>query len=215
MTNSESRQSNARGPYAKSEQRRQVILDAATRLFAERGYTASSVRDVAAAAGISEAGLRHHFGTKVALLQEVLARREADDLGETREALSGADTLRRILEITERNSHQRHVVELYVALSAEATAEDHPAHEYFVNRYAWVEDLLTTAGERLLHEGALRPGIDPRTFARTLTGVLDGLQVQWLLRPEVDMVAAARAFIDSQLLMPLAELATPPPQPLD
>ncbi|MFB9234130.1 TetR family transcriptional regulator [Plantactinospora siamensis] len=43
------------------------IRDAALRLFAERGIEATSVRDIAAAAGVSPGLIRHHFGSKAAL----------------------------------------------------------------------------------------------------------------------------------------------------
>jgi AcrR family transcriptional regulator len=43
------------------------IRDAAIRLFAERGMDGTTVRDIAAAAGVSPGLLRHHFGSKEAL----------------------------------------------------------------------------------------------------------------------------------------------------
>src|SRR5215813_4115516 len=43
------------------------IRDAALTLFAERGIEASTIRDIAAAAGVSSGLVRHHFGSKEAL----------------------------------------------------------------------------------------------------------------------------------------------------
>ena len=43
------------------------LRDAALRLFAERGIEATSVRDIADAAGVSGGLVRHHFGSKEAL----------------------------------------------------------------------------------------------------------------------------------------------------
>jgi AcrR family transcriptional regulator len=40
------------------------IRDAALRLFAERGIEAATIRDIAAAAGVSSGLIRHHFGSK-------------------------------------------------------------------------------------------------------------------------------------------------------
>jgi len=192
--------------YAKSDKRRHDILDAAMRLYAERGYTATSSRDVAEAAGISEAGLRHHFPTKVDLLQGVLALREDNDVAATDDYRTAVGTMRRLLEIIEKNSHQRHVVELYVALSAEATDPKHPAHDYFVDRYTWVEDMLSSAGTELQAAGLLHPSLTPRSFAIGVISFTDGLQLQWLLRPSVDMVGEASSFIDRQLTRPLDEI---------
>jgi AcrR family transcriptional regulator len=54
---------------------RDVILDAAERRFAERGFAAISVRELAAEAGLkNQASLYHHFRNKRALYEAVLAR---------------------------------------------------------------------------------------------------------------------------------------------
>ena len=55
------------------------ILDRAAALFARRGFAKTSVQDVADAVGLSKAGLLHHFPSKDALYEAVLA--QADSLG--------------------------------------------------------------------------------------------------------------------------------------
>jgi AcrR family transcriptional regulator len=50
------------------------ILDQAAALFARRGFTKTSVQDVADAVGLSKAGLLHHFPTKDALHEAVLGQ---------------------------------------------------------------------------------------------------------------------------------------------
>lgn len=52
---------------------RRLLLDAAAELFAERGYEAATVRDIAALAGVNQALLFRYFGSKQALLTEVMA----------------------------------------------------------------------------------------------------------------------------------------------
>jgi AcrR family transcriptional regulator len=56
------------------------ILDRAAALFAQRGFGKTSVADVAAAVGLSKAGLLHHFPSKESLQDAV--RAQADALGE-------------------------------------------------------------------------------------------------------------------------------------
>ncbi|ATO17644.1 TetR family transcriptional regulator [Micromonospora sp. WMMA2032] len=51
-----------------------LVLAAATALFAERGFDAVSVRDVAAAAGVDVATVAHHTGTKAQLYDACFAR---------------------------------------------------------------------------------------------------------------------------------------------
>lgn len=57
---------------AQAAHRRQQLLEAAFALFAERGYRATSVRDITRAAGVTEAVLYHYFGNKADLLAAVL-----------------------------------------------------------------------------------------------------------------------------------------------
>lgn len=52
---------------------RQRVLDMATAMFAERGYVATSMRDIAAALGIKGASLYSHFPDKEAILYAVTA----------------------------------------------------------------------------------------------------------------------------------------------
>src|SRR5450759_1317863 len=46
----------------------QKILDAATRLLAERGYEAVTLENVAAEAGVDKASIRYNFGNKAGLI---------------------------------------------------------------------------------------------------------------------------------------------------
>jgi TetR/AcrR family transcriptional regulator len=59
---------------ARAHDTRRGILDAAERLFAERGYSAASMREIARAAKTSQALLHHHFGTKAKLYEAVKHR---------------------------------------------------------------------------------------------------------------------------------------------
>jgi AcrR family transcriptional regulator len=54
---------------------RRRILDAAERLFAREGFEATSLRQITAAAHVNLAAVNYHFGSKDALIREVLARR--------------------------------------------------------------------------------------------------------------------------------------------
>ncbi len=53
-------------------QRRQQLLDAASRLFAERGFRSVSMEDLAAEAGVSGPAVYRHFASKEALLADLL-----------------------------------------------------------------------------------------------------------------------------------------------
>jgi len=56
----------------KSERTRQTILNAAAKLFKERGYTATTLRDVAKEAGLKAGSIYYHFASKDEIMDEVL-----------------------------------------------------------------------------------------------------------------------------------------------
>ena len=51
---------------------KQKILDTAAELFAEEGYAATSLRRIIAKAGVNLAAVHYHFGTKQALLDQII-----------------------------------------------------------------------------------------------------------------------------------------------
>lgn len=53
---------------SRSRTAREEIVQAALRLFAAEGYSATSMQDICRAAGVSKGGLYHHFGSKAAVL---------------------------------------------------------------------------------------------------------------------------------------------------
>jgi AcrR family transcriptional regulator len=60
------------------EARRERVIEEATKLFAERGYEATNVNEVAANAGVSVGALYKYFPDKPALLEGVLSHVEAE-----------------------------------------------------------------------------------------------------------------------------------------
>jgi AcrR family transcriptional regulator len=187
--------------YAKGRATRQDILEQATALFGEAGYRGTSLREIAARCGLSHPGLLHHFPAKESLLLAVLQHRDDVD----RESIAadrptGTDLLRRLIDLAALNATRRGIVELFTVLSAEATAADHPAHGWFVERYRRIVAELQEAYAAAAAAGELRPGIDPAAAARQLVALMDGLQIQWLLGdPDVDMAAAVAEHLSTQL----------------
>ncbi|MCS7477964.1 TetR/AcrR family transcriptional regulator [Umezawaea endophytica] len=83
--------------------RKQLIVDAAGRVFSERGYHAASMEEIAAGVGISAAALYRHFPNKYALFAEcanVMADRLVAALGEVPPDAALADVLTVITRVT-------------------------------------------------------------------------------------------------------------------
>jgi AcrR family transcriptional regulator len=191
--------SGPRGQYAKTPQRRQEILGAAIEVFAASGYRGGSLREISDRVGMSLAGLLHHFSSKGELLASVLALRDeiaVRDFGQMEG--SGEERVRNYLRLIIVNESARGLAELYCILSAEATAPDHPAHDYFIQRYEFVSGLMNGAFADLAAQGKLRPGVDPEQATLDLIALTDGIQLQWLLRPDVEhMGDSVRRYLES------------------
>jgi AcrR family transcriptional regulator len=194
------------GPgYAKGRAKRREIVEQARALFGEAGYRGASLRDLAARARLSHPGLLHYFPTKEALLQAVLEHRDHEDAAwMAAGGIDGVGHLRRFVDLVALNATRRGIVELFTVLSAEATSSEHPAHAYFVERYAATVADVRRAYTRAAEVGALREGVDPDVAAPQLVALMDGLQLQWLLDDgTTDMAAVVRAHVQAQLSDPL------------
>jgi AcrR family transcriptional regulator len=195
-----------RGAYAKTAARRREILEAGMDVFATNGFRSGSIREIAELVGISQAGLLHHFSNKNELLAGVLELRDdrASEYVDTT-APAGIETIRGFVRLIDYNAREKPgLVELHCVLSAEATSPEHPAHDYFVRRYVWVESFLTDAFAAMREAGQLAAGIDPASAARGMIAMSDGLQVQWLLhRDAVDMAQEMRSYLRPLLAVEL------------
>lgn len=90
---------------------RKLILDAAVDLLSQRGAKGTSMRALAAAVGLRESALYHHFSSKEELLREALATPEPPPAGhdpgaEPRPAEGGGDLTRPLEEIFLQLAHQ-------------------------------------------------------------------------------------------------------------
>lgn len=179
-----------KGSYAKGLAKREEILATALDVFAERGYRRASLREIAEAVGLSQAGLLHHFSSKEELFAEVLRKRDEADMG----SLADVDALQALTDTMRHNAEVPGLVHLYATISAEAADEGHPGHAYFVERYRFFIDQLAQYIAAEQRAGRLDPTLDARAVARLVIAVADGMQVQWMLDDTADMAASVEYF---------------------
>jgi AcrR family transcriptional regulator len=75
------------GLTARAEQTRSAIIEAALRLFRERGYDAATMRAIASAAGVSTGNAYYYFSSKEDLIQEFYLRSHAEHAAACRDVL--------------------------------------------------------------------------------------------------------------------------------
>jgi AcrR family transcriptional regulator len=175
-----------RGPYAKSKIRRADIIERATEAFSTNGFHGSSQREIAAAVGLTQPGLVHHFGTKEELLEAVL---EHKDEVQT-EAFDNEHVLDGLRDLVEQNLAQPGLIRLHTTLSAESINPTHPGHAYFGARYHKARGLFSGLLRRAQQDGQIAGDADPEALAVLIVAVMDGLQLQWLHDEDVDVRSA-------------------------
>ncbi len=188
----------ARGAYASGLARREAILRAASEAFAAHGYRGASLAMIADRVGMSAPGLLHHFPTKEHLLIDLLALRHERDAAQVRELASvrGGRVLDALLALGASNAESPGLIRLFTMLAAESVDDDHPGHDWFVERYRESRRFIA---ERLIEEqqaGLIRDDVDPAMIAAQILAMFDGLQLQWLLDPDdLDMVTALADYL--------------------
>jgi len=189
-----------RGPYAKSEERRRTILDAAHEVFAAHGYRGGSLQGVADRVGLSQTSLLHYFPSKRDLLMAVLERRD-EITGDAFTDEMEEGLVDSVLRTALFNENIPGVVELYTILCAESVTDSHPGRVYFTERFERLRKSYSRRFAELAAEGRLRPGVDPDEAAMSLVALWDGLQTQWLLAPDqVDVVKGLRGYFNLVVL---------------
>ncbi|RUR01896.1 TetR/AcrR family transcriptional regulator [Labedella endophytica] len=173
-----------RGSYAKGVARREEILTAALDVFSREGYRGTSLREVAKQVGVSLPGLMHYFESKEHLLTAILQKRDEVD-GETYP--TEGDFLDGLVAIMRHNRDVPGLVQLFITLAAAAEDPSHPAHPFFVDRYALVLPALADSIRERQAAGTARADLDPEHISRVIVALADGIQIQWALDRSVDM----------------------------
>lgn len=176
------------------------ILDAACVAFADNGYAGTTLDEIARVAGMTVDAVTAVYPDTAALLLAVLTRRDDSDGGQVQllHQPSGIELLHGLKVLVRASRDAVAAARLHTRMTGAATAVDHPAHRWAVERYQWTRSLFTAALRRDQDAGLLRDDVDPRAVAIRLIAVMDGLQLQWLLDPtEVDVAEHVDAYIET------------------
>jgi len=185
-------------PYAtllaKGEDRKQRILAVAQRLLARNGGRGTTLGQIAQEAGVTPAGLLHHFESKEQLLHAVLDTRDADD---DANADREGDILEQLERVTERFRRSPGLIGIFTVLLSENLDPEAPLHVRFLNRYRAAVDTVAEGIRRGQRDGRYRTDLDPAVKAREIVAFLYGMETSWLLDPSIPLTEVFREYTGS------------------
>ncbi|GAB3397762.1 hypothetical protein GCM10027568_33840 [Humibacter soli] len=196
-------------------QTRQQILEASSTLFARRGYAGASLREIAREVGVTPGALNRHFNDKEQLLIAVLdqwqesTRVAVDDAG----VGDGLGFFLGLVPLMRYHVGHPGLIELFLTICAEASTSEHPAHDWARQRY----ELIVAQASEHLRLAAERGEADPmprrrrEAEARRLFALMDGLELQWIVRPDLDLVGLFSAALTVVLRSWGVDIAIQPP----
>lgn len=199
----------ARRTRLTAEKRRESILDAATEVFAEAGYRAGKVSEVAARVRVTEPVIFQNFGSKAALYTAVLDRVAGQVRAELR-ALAGQhgsapDLLAHVLsphlgvQPQGGGSHRGALFADAATLAADPALGE-PARQVACILAGHLEDVLRQGQA----DGTIRADADPRGAAWLLLSVLASRPFRTAAMPDPDRCESSVAALALQALMPAA-----------
>lgn len=173
------------GRIARGDNRRAAILEAASREFGRRGYETARIADIARAAGVTDAGLLHHFSTKKDLFLAVVELRESVYAPFSDMALVSARVVFDAFIATATKAEQEpDLARFRMMLTGAAALEGHPvagrAGENLRRALGALEPVLRAA----IDSGELRDEVDPRQVVLELFALNDGIRSLWASWPE-------------------------------
>jgi AcrR family transcriptional regulator len=176
-----------------TDAKRQLILDAAVRVFARQGFDASRVGDVAKEAGVAYGLVYHYFGSKDAVLEAVFR----EQWGRLLAAVS-------LAEETQETAPEQ--LALVVKIVLRAWRDDPDLVRLLVReitRSPHIQDELDEIGQafatlqriiaRGQAEGTFRADLDPQIAAWMLYGGLEEVLTGWVLGQLPDTAEAVAA----------------------
>jgi AcrR family transcriptional regulator len=153
------------------ELRREEILDAAIRVIARKGFTAVTVRDVAAEAGVVHGLLRHYFAGRDELMAAAFERAVCDEMDAPLEI---DDPVRDLVEWVSSTDREHFLV----WIDAWSEAPRNPALRASLDRHH--RDCEVRLGAIIEAGNAIGAfaAPDPAAAAKTITALGDGIAVQ-------------------------------------
>ena len=184
---------------APSGDKRDLILRAATKVFAQHGYFQSQVADVARVAGVAAGTVYLYFKGKDDLLVSIFERSMKDVLAEVRAAIDQVEDpaarLRQIARLhLERLGRDKDLAVVFQVELRQSVKFMERFSETFLQDYFKLIRQAIADGQQL---GEFRKDISATTATKIFFGALDEMATNWVLsRRKYDLRTEADAVVD-------------------
>ena len=163
--------------------KREAILRAAIKVFAQKGYFNSKVADIAGEAGIADGTVYLYFKSKDEILHSIFDRAMEEFISEGKreiaEILEPEKRLRRIAELhLERLGADR---DLAVVFQVELRGSTKFMEEFSAAGFADYLDIICQTISEGQKTGVFRKDLKPVVCAKILYGALDEMVTNWIL----------------------------------
>jgi AcrR family transcriptional regulator len=124
----------------------------------------------------------HYFSSKEELMLAVVeeAERRATEFSSAHRPRGLASVPMSMFDLARENTDNSGAILTFAVLEAEATAFDHPLHDYFRERGERRRTGLATWFRLADEAGLVKPGVDPDLAAGSFLALWQGIEIQWL-----------------------------------
>ncbi len=167
----------------KINDKRSLILDAALRTFAKRGYSDTKVAEIAAEAGVAEGTLYNYFQSKEELLLALFdekwniiindIRKKIDRIEDPNDKLKAIFTS--IVSMFRKN---RHLAELFMIDMKQSNIF---LNNYTINRIVEFLDIIESVLIEGKNKGLYKKNLDTRVARMIIFGAAQGILLSWVL----------------------------------
>ena len=179
--------------------KRDAILRAATKVFAQNGYFQSQVADVARVAGVAAGTVYLYFKGKDDLLVSIFERSMSEVLAEGRDAVAGvADAGKRLrllahLHLDRLGRDKDLAVVFQVELRQSVKFMERFSESFLQDYFKLIREAIADGQQR----GTFRKDISATTATKIFFGALDEMATNWVLsRRRYNLSAEADAVVD-------------------
>jgi len=190
------------------EKKKEHILLSAINIFASKGFTKTTINDIAVSANIGKGTVYEYFKSKDEIIQDAFLFFTSSMTNEFTEIMSldlnGKDKLVNILKafctyFTNKEKPEG-IIEVILDFWAEGMRSDNSKtilNENMREMYIAYRKFLIDIIKQGIDDGSFKNDIDPFSISATVIAMLDGLMLQWILdKKTIDVKSIIKSFTD-------------------